>query len=53
MRTVSEAELKKNPRKYLAYVKNGEEVVICQQGLPVAKLVPVIEPPAGKGRLRD
>lgn len=49
MRMVSDTALKKNPRKYLAYVKQGEEVVICQRGLPVAKLVPIIEPRAGKG----
>lgn len=40
MVTAKVAELKKRLSKYLALVKSGEEIVIRDRNLPVAKLVP-------------
>jgi antitoxin (DNA-binding transcriptional repressor) of toxin-antitoxin stability system len=40
MRSVNVAKLKDQLSKYLAYAKSGEEVVIRDRSLPVAKLVP-------------
>ncbi len=42
MRAVNVAELKNRLGKYLKYVKAGEEVVIRDRKLPVAKLVPFV-----------
>ena len=40
MRSVNVAELKNRLSKYLTFVRGGEEVVIRDRNLPVAKLVP-------------
>jgi antitoxin (DNA-binding transcriptional repressor) of toxin-antitoxin stability system len=40
MRSVNVAELKNRLSKYLTFAKGGEEVVIRDPNLPVAKLVP-------------
>ena len=40
MRSVNVAKLKDQLSKYLAFAKSGEEVVIRDRNLPVAKLVP-------------
>ena len=40
MRSVNVAELKDQLSKYLAFAKGGEEIVIRDRSLPVAKLVP-------------
>ena len=40
MRSVSVAELKNRLSKYLALAKGGEEIIILDCNLPVAKLVP-------------
>jgi prevent-host-death family protein len=40
MRTVNVAELKNQLSKYLRFAKGGEEIVIRDRNLPVAKLVP-------------
>lgn len=40
MRSVNVAELKNRLSKYLRFAKAGEEVVIRDRNLPVAKLVP-------------
>ena len=40
MRSVNVAELKDQLSKYLTFAKSGEEVVIRDRNLPVAKLVP-------------
>ena len=40
MRSVNVAELKDQLSKYLTFVKGGEEVVIRDRNLPMAKLVP-------------
>ncbi len=41
MRSVNVAELKNQLSKYLAFAKQGEESVIRDRSLPVAKLVPL------------
>lgn len=41
MRSVNVAELKNNLSKYLTFAKSGEEIVIRERNLPVAKLVPL------------
>jgi prevent-host-death family protein len=40
MRSVNIAELKNSLSKYLTFAKSGEEIVIRDRNLPVAKLVP-------------
>jgi prevent-host-death family protein len=40
MRSVNVAELKNRLSKYLTFVKAGEEVMIRNRNLPIAKLVP-------------
>lgn len=40
MRSVNVAELKNRLSKYLSFAKNGEEIVIRDRSLPVAKLIP-------------
>jgi antitoxin (DNA-binding transcriptional repressor) of toxin-antitoxin stability system len=41
MRSVNVAKLKNQLSKYLTYAKSGEEIVIRERDLPVAKLVPL------------
>jgi antitoxin (DNA-binding transcriptional repressor) of toxin-antitoxin stability system len=40
MRSVNVAKLKDQLSKYLTFAKSGEEVVIRDRSLPIAKLVP-------------
>ena len=40
MRSVNIAELKNSLSKYVTFAKSGEEIVIRDRNLPVAKLVP-------------
>lgn len=40
-RSVGVAELKNGLSSYLTRVKQGEEIVICERGLPVAMLAPL------------
>jgi len=40
MRSVNIAELKNQLSKYLTFAKGGEEIIIRDRNLPVAKLVP-------------
>lgn len=40
MRSVNVADLKNRLSKYLRFAKAGEEIVIRERNLPVAKLVP-------------
>jgi len=40
MRSVNIAELKNSLSRYLTYAKQGEEIVVRDRNLPVAKLVP-------------
>ena len=41
MRSVNVAELKNQLSKYISFAKEGEEIVIRERNLPVAKLVPL------------
>ncbi len=41
MKTTGIAELKAHLSRYLEQVKHGQEIVITERGLPVAKLVPL------------
>jgi len=40
MRSVNVAKLKNELSKYLSFAKEGEEIVVRDRNLPVAKLVP-------------
>lgn len=40
MKSVNVAELKNRLSTYLAYARNGEEVIVRDRNLPIAKLVP-------------
>jgi prevent-host-death family protein len=40
MRSVNIAELKNSLSKYVTFAKDGEEIIIRDRNLPVAKLVP-------------
>lgn len=40
MRSVNVAKLKNELSKYLSFAKQGEEIVVRDRNLPVAKLVP-------------
>jgi prevent-host-death family protein len=42
MKTVNVAELKNRLSTYLRFARNGEEIVIRDRNLPVAKLVPFV-----------
>lgn len=52
MRSVNVAVLKNQLSKYLTYAKAGEEVVIRDRNLPVAKLVPFSAEDADEQELR-
>ena len=41
MRTVKIGALKAKLSAHLEYVKNGEEIVVCDRNTPVAKIVPI------------
>ena len=48
MRSVNVAELKNWLSKYLTFAKGGEEIIIRDRNLPVAKLVPSFNKQAGR-----
>ncbi|MGB2622241.1 MAG: type II toxin-antitoxin system prevent-host-death family antitoxin [Candidatus Acidiferrum sp.] len=52
MRTVNVAELKNQLSKYLRFAKSGEEVVIRDRSLPIAKLVPFTGDDASEEELK-
>ena len=52
MRSVNVAKLKNELSKYLTFAKSGEEVVIRDRNLPVAKLVPFLAESADDGDLQ-
>ena len=52
MRSVNVAELKNRLSKYLRFARSGEEVVIRDRNLPVAKLVPFRAEDADEEELR-
>ena len=41
MRTANICTLKSQFSAYLRYVRNGEEVIICDRGVPFARIVPI------------
>ena len=51
MVSVNVAELKNRLSKYLTFVKGGEEIVIRDRNLPVAKLVPFSSDEGGEEEL--
>lgn len=51
MRSVNVAELKNQLSKYLTFAKGGEEIVIRDRSLPVAKLVPFVAEDASEEEL--
>ena len=51
MRSVSVAELRSQLRRYLNFAKDGEEIVIRNRNLPVAKLVPFLPQEASEEEL--
>ena len=51
MRSVNIAELKNRLSKYLTFAKEGEEIIIRDRNLPVAKLVPFESDAAGEEEL--
>lgn len=42
MRSVNVAKLKNQLSKYLSFAKQGEEIVVRDRNLPIAKLVPFV-----------
>jgi prevent-host-death family protein len=42
MKAVNIAQLKDNLSSYLKQVRNGEEMIVCDRNVPVARLVPWI-----------
>ncbi len=46
MRSVNVAELKNQLSKYLTFAKSGDEIIIRDRNVPVAKLVPFSGVPA-------
>lgn len=43
MRAIGVAKLKANLSRYLDQVKHGQEVIVTERGVPVAKIVPLRE----------
>jgi prevent-host-death family protein len=52
MRSVNVAELKNRLSQYLRFAKRGEEIVIRDRNLPVAKLVPFLAASTDEEELR-
>ncbi len=52
MRTVNVAKLKNQLSRYITFAKAGEEVIIRERNLPVAKLVPFSPQDATEEELR-
>lgn len=42
MKTVNIGELKNHLSAYLQYVRNGEEVVVRDRNVPVARILPIV-----------
>lgn len=42
MKTAAIADLKASLSKYISRVKEGEEVLVTERGIPVARLAPVV-----------
>ena len=41
MRTANIGTLKNQLSAYLRYVRNGEEVIVCDRNVPVARILPI------------
>ncbi len=41
MKTIGVAQLKAHLSRYLDQVKHGQEVIVTERGLPIAKIVPL------------
>ena len=53
MKTAAVAELKAQLSRYLSRVKAGEEILVTERGVPVARLAPVGVAGAHREQLRD
>jgi prevent-host-death family protein len=53
MKVAGVAELKARLSVFLSRVKAGEEVLVTERNVPVARLVPVSRPPRGLAAFRD
>ncbi len=53
MKSAAVAELKARLSSYLSRVKAGEEILVTERNVPVARLVPVAGTPEGLEGLRD
>lgn len=53
MKSAGVADLKAHLSRYLASVKEGEEVTVTERGRPVARLVPVDRAAGRDARLRE
>ncbi len=53
MKTAAVAKLKAQLSQYLARVKAGEEILVTERNVPVARIVPVERGAAGDARLRE
>ena len=53
MRTAAIAELKAQLSRYMSRVKAGEEILVTERGVPVARLVPVGARGPDQEHLRD
>ena len=51
IKTAAVAELKAHLSRLLRRVKAGDEILVTERGVPVARIVPV--PPVGDERLRE
>lgn len=53
METAAIAQLKSQLSRYLRRVKAGEEIVVTERGIPIARLVPAARREPGLEGLRD
>jgi prevent-host-death family protein len=42
MRTANIGTLKNELSAYIRYVRNGEEVIVCDRNVPVARILPIL-----------
>lgn len=53
MRTASVAELKARLSEFLAMVKRGEEVIVTERSVPIARLTVLADSAAASGRMQE
>jgi len=51
--TAAVADLKAQLSRYLSLVKGGQEILVTERGVPIARLVPAQKSDAGLESLRD